>query len=126
MVKTGLFLGLGTSYSQRFSDCVETPSKPTFSVTLADIMYHNEEQFSSIPTVDWECSLQKYKSVAQPTPAAWINSIRSPIWRYTQTLEEALPSRGFPYIPLEKIRVDSKHLAASIIKHNGASGYQTL
>ena len=25
------------------SDCVQTPSKPTFSVTLADIMYHNEE-----------------------------------------------------------------------------------
>ena len=46
------------------SDCVQTPSKPTFSVILTDIMHHNEEHsFLAIPTVDWEYSLQKYKSV---------------------------------------------------------------
>ena len=50
-------------------------------------------QFSNIPMVDRECSLQKYKSAfAQPTPAAWIKSICPPIWPYTQTWEEDLLS----------------------------------
>ena len=61
MVKTGEAWEQATV---EISDCVQTPSKPTFSVTLADIMHHNEEHsFLAIPTVDWECSLQKYKSV---------------------------------------------------------------
>ena len=84
--------------------------------------------FSSIPKIDWECLLQKFKSVfAQPISAAyfhsisenlgskehhlkWINSIRATIWPYTQRRKMNYHPQ-FPSIPLEKICVDSKHLA---------------